>query len=171
MSMKRPAVLLTGAANGIGRATAMALAARGTPLGLIDRDGTALAALVQDLKERGATIADASAIGLARQLLHAQEYWRVKDLRADLVILNDHPALFQNESQRSAGVVNVEPGALLLAIAVDRQCLPLKGVRDHQWQKLFRELVRAVVIRRPRDDGRNFVGPDERADKQIGACL
>jgi short-subunit dehydrogenase len=60
MSMKRPAVLLTGAANGIGRATAMALAARGTPLGLIDRDGNALAALVQDLKERGATIADAA---------------------------------------------------------------------------------------------------------------
>jgi short-subunit dehydrogenase len=60
MSMKRPAVLLTGAANGIGRATAMALADRGTPLGLIDRDGTALAALVQDLKERGATVADAA---------------------------------------------------------------------------------------------------------------
>ena len=40
MSTKRPTVLLTGAANGIGRATAMALADRGTPLGLIDRDGT-----------------------------------------------------------------------------------------------------------------------------------
>jgi short-subunit dehydrogenase len=61
MSTKRPAVLLTGAANGIGRATALALAARGTPLGLIDRDGTALSALVQDLKERGATVADATA--------------------------------------------------------------------------------------------------------------
>jgi short-subunit dehydrogenase len=60
MSAKRSTVLLTGAANGIGRATAMALADRGTPLGLIDRDGPALASLVQDLKERGATFADAT---------------------------------------------------------------------------------------------------------------
>ncbi len=61
MSVKPPTVLLTGAANGIGRATALALAARGTPLGLIDRDGPALAALVQGLLEQGATVADAAA--------------------------------------------------------------------------------------------------------------
>ncbi len=60
MRVKPPVVLLTGAAHGIGRATAMALAARGTPLGLIDRDGLGLAALVQDLKERGATLAEAA---------------------------------------------------------------------------------------------------------------
>ncbi|MBW8862513.1 MAG: carbohydrate-binding protein, partial [Acidobacteria bacterium] len=35
---------------------------------------------------------DATAISLVRQLLHAQEYWRVKDLRADVVIMNDHAA-------------------------------------------------------------------------------
>jgi short-subunit dehydrogenase len=61
MSTERPVVLLTGAAHGIGRATAMALADRGMPLGLIDRDGLGLAAVVQDLKERGATFADATA--------------------------------------------------------------------------------------------------------------
>ncbi len=52
MSTNRPTVLLTGAANGIGRATALALAERGTPLALIDRDGPALASLAQDLKAR-----------------------------------------------------------------------------------------------------------------------
>jgi short-subunit dehydrogenase len=61
MSDGNPVVLLTGAAHGIGRATALALAARGTPLGLIDRDGVGLAAVAQDLKERGATVADATA--------------------------------------------------------------------------------------------------------------
>ncbi len=57
---KRPTVLLTGAAHGIGRATALALAGRGTPLGLIDRDGPGLAALVQELRDQGATVADAT---------------------------------------------------------------------------------------------------------------
>src|SRR5947209_10138521 len=42
-------------------------------------------------------VADASAIALVRQLLHAQEYWRVQDLRADLVVLNDHPAGYLDE--------------------------------------------------------------------------
>jgi short-subunit dehydrogenase len=70
MSDKPPIVLLTGAAHGIGRATALALAARGTPMGLIDRDGSALAALVQDLKERGATIADATVDVTDRDGLH-----------------------------------------------------------------------------------------------------
>jgi cyclic beta-1,2-glucan synthetase len=69
-------------------------------------------------------IADASAIGLARQLLHAQEYWRVKYLRADLVILNDHPADYLDEVQeqltnlvrepRWSGWVNKSGGMFLL---------------------------------------------------------
>ena len=44
-------------------------------------------------------VADASEIALVRQLLYAQEYWRVKDLRADLVVLNDHPADYLDEVQ------------------------------------------------------------------------
>jgi short-subunit dehydrogenase len=45
--MSAPVVLLTGAARGIGRATAMALAAKGLPLGLIDRDATGLSAVAE----------------------------------------------------------------------------------------------------------------------------
>ena len=41
----KPTVLLTGAAHGIGRATAIALARQGLPLGLIDYDAIALATL------------------------------------------------------------------------------------------------------------------------------
>jgi len=44
-------------------------------------------------------VADASEIGLVQQLLHAQENWRVKDLRADLVIVNDHPSDYLDEVQ------------------------------------------------------------------------
>jgi short-subunit dehydrogenase len=51
------AVLLTGAAHGIGRATAIALAKIGRPLALIDRDQAALAELCEILKGHGSTVA------------------------------------------------------------------------------------------------------------------
>jgi short-subunit dehydrogenase len=57
MSIK-PVVLLTGAAHGIGHATAVALARRGTPVGLIDCDSSALVELAQTLRDQGATVAD-----------------------------------------------------------------------------------------------------------------
>jgi short-subunit dehydrogenase len=70
MTTQPSTVLLTGAAHGIGRATALALAARGTPLGLIDRDGPALAAFARELRERGATVADAVVDVTDRDALH-----------------------------------------------------------------------------------------------------
>jgi len=53
--ISKPTVILTGAAHGIGRATAIALARKGMPLGLIDRDAVGLADLAQTLKNEGAT--------------------------------------------------------------------------------------------------------------------
>ena len=44
-------------------------------------------------------VTEAAASPLVRQLLHAQEYWRVKGLRADVVILNEHPAEYLDETQ------------------------------------------------------------------------
>ena len=44
-------------------------------------------------------IAETTSLSLVRQLLHAQEYWRVKGLRADVVILNEHPADYLDEMQ------------------------------------------------------------------------
>ncbi|RPH60182.1 MAG: carbohydrate-binding protein, partial [Acidobacteria bacterium] len=44
-------------------------------------------------------VTDAGGISLVRQLLHAQEYWRIKGLRADLVILNEHPVEYLDEVQ------------------------------------------------------------------------
>jgi len=48
-----PSVLVTGAAHGIGQATAIALAEEGAPLALIDRDEEALAELGEGLKRQG----------------------------------------------------------------------------------------------------------------------
>ena len=44
-------------------------------------------------------VAEGDSLPLARQLLKAQEYWRVKGLRADVVILNEHPADYLDEMQ------------------------------------------------------------------------
>jgi short-subunit dehydrogenase len=65
----RPTVLLTGAAHGIGHATAVALAGVGTPLGLIDRDAPALGALAQSLSDQGATVVHAAVDVTERNLL------------------------------------------------------------------------------------------------------
>ena len=42
-------------------------------------------------------VSDAESLPLAQQLLNAQEYWRVKGLRADIVILNEHLADYLDE--------------------------------------------------------------------------
>jgi cyclic beta-1,2-glucan synthetase len=44
-------------------------------------------------------IAQVTSLPLARQVLDAQEYWRVKGLRADVVIVNEHPADYLDEMQ------------------------------------------------------------------------
>ena len=54
-------------------------------------------------------VSDAKSLPLARQLLNAQEYWRVKGLRADLVILNEHPADYLDEMQQLLMMLLQEP--------------------------------------------------------------
>ena len=38
-------------------------------------------------------------LGLVRQALEAQEYWRLKGLKVDLVVLNEHPVSYMDEVQ------------------------------------------------------------------------
>lgn len=59
--MKAPTYLLTGAAKGIGRGTALALAESGCTLGLIDRDANLLDETTRELRAKGANVASAAA--------------------------------------------------------------------------------------------------------------
>ncbi len=54
-------------------------------------------------------VTGAAGVPIVRQLLHAQEYWRIKGLRADLVILNEHPSDYLDEMQGSLTSVINEP--------------------------------------------------------------
>ena len=62
-------------------------------------------------------VTETSGLSLVRQLLHAQEYWRVKGLRADVVILNEHPAEYLDEVQKHSD----EPRAGAALGRVERQ--------------------------------------------------
>jgi short-subunit dehydrogenase len=64
-----PTVLLTGAAHGIGQATAIALAQEDAPLALIDRDQSALAELGETLRQQGKRVACAGVDVTDRQAL------------------------------------------------------------------------------------------------------
>ena len=54
-------------------------------------------------------VTEADSLPLVRQLLRAQGYWRVKGLRADVVILNDHPAEYLDETQNYLTSLVQEP--------------------------------------------------------------
>ena len=75
-----PLVLITGAANGIGRATALELARNGVRMGLIDIDSTGLESLANELRDAGATFVVATAdVSRRRPLRQA-----VKEIEAAL---------------------------------------------------------------------------------------
>ncbi len=75
---------LTGAASGIGRATALKLAAHGAELYLTDRDGDGLALTVADARALGGVVA-------AHRVLDISDYDAVAAFAAD--IHADHPAM------------------------------------------------------------------------------
>jgi cyclic beta-1,2-glucan synthetase len=54
-------------------------------------------------------LSDPSSLALVRQLLNAQEYWRVKGLRAEVVILNEHQADYLDEMQNLLTVLVQQP--------------------------------------------------------------
>ena len=55
------------------------------------------------------SVTEPDAVAVVRQVLFAQEYWRVKDLRADVVILNEHPTDYLDDVQHQLAALVQEP--------------------------------------------------------------
>ena len=85
---------------------------------------------------------------------------------ADVVDLAD-AALLQDEVDGAAVILDIEPVADVLAVAVDRQLLIGQRVDDHQRDELLRKMIRAVVIRAARDCRRDLVGAVIRHDQEV----
>ena len=96
-------------------------------------------------------VSDAASLPLVRQLLNAQEYWRVKGLRADVVILNEQPGGLPRRdaapadepacrSRRGAGWLG-KPGGIFL--------LRGDGMADVD-RRLLGAVARVVLPGRPR---------------------
>ena len=89
---------------------------------------------------------------------------------ADVVDLAD-ASLLQDQVDGMAVILDVEPVADVLAVAVDRQLLVGQRVDDHQRDELLREVVRAVVVRAARDRRRDLVGAMVGHDEQVSTGL
>ena len=91
-------------------------------------------------------------------------------LPADVVGLA-RDALAEDEVDRGAVVVDVEPLPDLLAVSVDGERDPVEGVRGEERDELLGILVRAVGVRTPRRRGVHAVRPDVRGDEEIASRL
>ena len=107
-------------------------------------------------------------VALVRQVLQAQEYWRLKGLSADVVILNEHPVEL---SRRDAGAADGAARRRAVAArgsivrAAPTCCAPIASARR---ERTLLEAVARAVLGGDRGDLRAQLdspasGPDRRA--------
>ena len=89
---------------------------------------------------------------------------------ADVVGLAD-AAVLEHGADGAAVVVDVEPVADVLAVAVDGQGLAVERVVDHQRDELLGKLVGAVVVRAVGGQRRQAVGVELGADEMVAGGL
>ena len=85
---------------------------------------------------------------------------------ADIVCLTV-PAFVENEVNGTGVVFHIKPVADILTFAVDRKRFSVTDVIDEQWDKLFRELIRAIVVRAVGYDCRHTICVVEGADEMV----
>lgn len=117
-SVKGRVALVTGAASGIGRATARLLAARGARLALVDRDGARLVLLERELRAGGVAVVTGTLDVTSAAALEA----------------------FRNELQRELGVPDLIVNAAGVVVVGS-----FFALSDADWERLFAVNVKGTV--------------------------
>ena len=91
------------------------------------------------------------AVPLVRQVLQAQEYWRLKGLSADVVILNEHPASYLDETQAQLTAV-LENGPWSTWQHRPGGAYLLRSDRMGRAEKVLLESVAGAILRGDRGD-------------------
>ncbi|MNV50259.1 hypothetical protein D3C71_1422610 [compost metagenome] len=73
--------------------------------------------------------------------------------------------------QRARMVFDIQPVTHLRTVAIHRQRFAGNGIEDHQRDKFFREVVRAVVVGTVGDQRRQAIGPQPGADQMVAGRL
>lgn len=83
---------------------------------------------------------------------------------ADLAVVDD-------EVNRLAVILHIQPVTHVFALAVNRQRLVCQGIGDHQRNQLFREVIRAVVVRASGNRYRETISSVVSQYQQICTCF
>src|SRR6202158_5351197 len=89
---------------------------------------------------------------------------------ADVVDLADSSS-FKNCENSTAVIFNVQPVALLFAIAIDGKRFVIERIRNHKRQEFFGELIGTVVVRGAREQSWKLVSAHVGANKEIRGGL
>ncbi|MEO7271306.1 MAG: glucoamylase family protein [Vicinamibacterales bacterium] len=88
---------------------------------------------------------------LVRQVLQAQEYWRLKGLRADVVIINEHPATYLDEMQEQLTSI-LNDGAWSTWLHRPGGAYLLRADRMGHAERVLIEAVAGAVLHADRGD-------------------
>ena len=95
-------------------------------------------------------IDDIADLQIVRQLLHAHEYWRMKQLAVDLVILNDHAASYEQELHASLeALLRACPSGSSSGVPTRGAVFLLRGdMIPAETRSLLQSVARAIVFSR-----------------------
>ena len=91
-------------------------------------------------------------------------------MTADIIYLA-YSALMDNQINRLAMILDIQPIAYIQAFAIYRQQLIRQSICKHQRNQLFREVIRAIVIAAARNSNRQTIGSIISHNKQVCASF
>ena len=113
-------------------------------------------------------VAAGNDLSLVRQVLQAQEYWRLKGLSADVVVLNEHPVSYLDEMQAQLTAV-LDDGPWSTWQHRPGGAYVLRADRMGQAERILLETVAGAILRGDRGDLRTQLDRPHLVDPLVPA--